>query len=58
MQLQTINALNDELLLLKGVLYEETLNFTEDVFFTVHTDKLYERIESGDSMTISPDDAI
>lgn len=58
LQLQTINALNDELLLLKGVLYEETLNFTEDVFFTVHTDKLYELIESGASMTISPDDAI
>ena len=50
--------LNDELILIKGALYEETYYFTEDVFFTVKTDRLYELIESGGSMTISPDDAI
>ena len=58
LQLQYFNVLNDELILIKGVLYEETHNFTEDVFFTVKTDRLYELIESGGSMTISPDDAI
>ena len=58
LQFQQIDMLNDELILIKGALYEETYYFTEDVFFTVKTDRLYELIESGGSMTISPDDAI
>ena len=58
LQFQQINMLNDELILIKAALYEETYYFTEDVFFTVKTDRLYELIESGGSMTISPDDAI
>ena len=58
LQFQQIDMLNDELILIKAALYEETYYFTEDVFFTVKTDRLYELIENGGSMTISPDDAI